>query len=130
MSLLIILAILGCIPGAIASSKGRPFLGWWLYGALLFIVALIHSLCLSKNHQAIEREKLSEGLAKCPYCAEMIKPEAIKCRHCGSEIEPSKLLVEDKKNATPDGTSIRFDRLLIIFGVIVAIAIVAHMSGS
>ncbi|HBA8399248.1 TPA: zinc ribbon domain-containing protein [Escherichia coli] len=90
MELVIICALLGCIPAMIAKRKGRDFWGWWLYGALLFIIALIHSLVIKKDIRAIERSQLNEGLVKCPFCAEMIKPEAIKCKHCGSDIEPQK----------------------------------------
>ena len=35
---------LGLIPAGIASSKGRNFLGWWLFGAFLFPFALVAAL--------------------------------------------------------------------------------------
>ena len=84
--LAVIAAILAFIPASIAKSKGRSFGTWWLYGFLLFIVAFIHSLFLKKNHAALEQAQMKEGLVKCPYCAEMVKVEAIKCKHCGSDL--------------------------------------------
>jgi hypothetical protein len=46
--------VLGLIPAAIARRKGHPFLLWWLYGAVLFAVALPH---------AIITDRLPEGSA-------------------------------------------------------------------
>lgn len=37
----------GLLPAAIARWKGQNFFLWWLYGALLFFVALAHALLLS-----------------------------------------------------------------------------------
>lgn len=48
-ALIIILSIsllLGLIPANIASKKGYSFVGFWLFGAAFFVVALIVSLAL------------------------------------------------------------------------------------
>jgi hypothetical protein len=84
--ILIPAGIIGLIPAFIAKSKGRSFVLWWIYGAGLFIVAIIHSIVIKPNEQAL----LNEGLKKCPFCAEMIKPDAKVCRYCGRDLpEPS-----------------------------------------
>jgi len=51
-------------------------LSWWIYGALLF----------------------SEGMKKCPYCAEMIKQEAKVCRYCHKDFPESETIKCPKCN--------------------------------
>ncbi|WP_409456002.1 zinc ribbon domain-containing protein [Pantoea brenneri] len=130
MELLLICAVLGCIPAAIARSKGRSFGLWWIYGALLFIVALIHALCIGKDHKAIEQSQLKEGLVKCPYCAEPIKPEAVKCKHCGSDVSGIAESSSPVAEKVGDGTKVRVDRIFILIGVVVVVFIVIGMTGN
>ena len=86
MEILIWSIVLGLIPALIARSKGRSFALWWLYGALLFIVALPHSIIIKADREYIEKRQLADGMKKCPFCAEMINGDARVCKHCGRDI--------------------------------------------
>lgn len=125
MSFLVIAALLGLIPAFIAQSKGRSFGGWWLYGFLLFIVAIIHVLFVPSLNSSVATVADSQGpMRDCPYCAEPVKYQATKCKHCGSEIE-SMPLPEPKYN----GTQIAWSRIAILIGGIVLLAIISGIIG-
>ena len=50
----------GLIPAFIANSKGRNFYLWWIYGFLIFGIALIHSLVpLCFHHEQVSQLKYS-----------------------------------------------------------------------
>lgn len=55
MEILFFAAILGLLPAFIASSKGRSFGLWWFYGAMIFIVAIIHAMVLKDESETSQQ---------------------------------------------------------------------------
>ena len=85
---LMVAALLGLIPAAIAYNKGKNFFAWWLFGAALFIIALPAAILTDPEPETLEWRQLKTGWTKrCMYCAEIVKWDAIVCKHCGSEMD-------------------------------------------
>ena len=78
----IVLAI-GC--AIFASNKGRDGGRWFVISVLLSpVIGFILLLILQDVSQ---KTALEDGkLKKCIACAELIKAEAIKCKHCGAAV--------------------------------------------
>jgi len=74
----ILLIIAGIVGGIIAIRKGRSPILWFilcaLFPLLIIVIALLPPM-------------VSKGYTKeCPYCVEIIKEDAIVCKHCGREL--------------------------------------------
>ena len=97
MEIIIIWFLFGIVSAVIASKKGRSGCGWFLLGVLLGPFGLILAVVASRRQGIVEKKAVQNGtMKKCPYCAELIKVEAVKCRFCGEEqvsSEPSDSLM-------------------------------------
>lgn len=74
MEFLFFWVVFAAIVGAIASGKGRSFLGWTLLALLISpLVAGLAVLVVGSGR-------------KCPFCGGGVPKNVIACRHCGRNL--------------------------------------------
>jgi hypothetical protein len=52
---------------------------WLLVGVVIVLIA-----------DTVRRVIRGSRLKRCPFCAELVRSEAIVCKHCGRDIQPHK----------------------------------------
>ena len=70
----------------IGSSKGKAGAGLAL-GLLLGPLGVVIALFLKADAHKVESNAIKSGESKkCPFCSELIKVDAVVCRHCGRDL--------------------------------------------
>ena len=87
--------IIPLVVGLVAKSRGRSFIGWFLYTLLIWPVALVHLLLIGRTERGWERKAQVEGRARCPHCAEFIQRQARVCPHCRKDVRESPAAAAD-----------------------------------
>ncbi|MCX7139890.1 MAG: hypothetical protein NT123_02085 [Proteobacteria bacterium] len=102
IELVVLWVICGVICAVAAANKGRSGFGWFVIGFLLGPLGIVLSLVVSKNQVAIDQAAIADGdLRKCPVCAELVKSEAILCKHCGKGLPEVALKLQNQSDESP-----------------------------
>jgi len=55
-------------------------------GFASILLALFAAFAMKSREQKLIDGDAVDGYKKCPSCAEQVRSEAIKCKHCGSNL--------------------------------------------
>ncbi len=107
MEYFLLMLAFGIIVALIANSKGRNPIGWFIYGALLFLIAIVHVLVIPRSTKAEAARARASGRVPCPHCAEMVLPAAKVCPHCRRDVDTQEPTVAGDASCPHCGATFR-----------------------
>ncbi len=78
--------LLALIPAAIARTKRRSFFGWWVFGLLLWVPALICAILIQPLEPRSPFGHRASSERQCPNCRTRNSEAAARCLGCGQEL--------------------------------------------
>ena len=84
IALVLYVIVFGLIGVVVGQRKGRAFAGF-VFGALLGPIGWL-IVAVGPDVKATQQ---ATRMRKCPYCAELVQPDAKVCKHCGKDIAPT-----------------------------------------
>jgi len=60
----------------------------WLFSGITAVLAILAVVSLLSSG-VMNQGPSTQGLLKCPHCAELVQPDARVCKHCGRDIDRS-----------------------------------------
>lgn len=93
--------IAGPIVVVVSSSAGASGLGAAFAACLVPIIGLVVALSSKSSEQLAVAHGNHGDFKKCQFCAESIRAEAVKCKHCGSSVDQTSSHKTDDVVHTP-----------------------------
>lgn len=80
--------VLAALVGVYANSKGRSGIIFFMISLILSpLIGIVIAVLSPADTSKMEQDALDTGsVKKCPACAELVKIEAVKCKHCNTDL--------------------------------------------